>query len=243
MKIKDANRYGALDPEILARFEKRVGSTLPLQYREFLLKHNGGEPEPAYFEISESQGDSHLHHVLGLHDGPDYLRLDRHYEGYLHRMPASIIPIAGDDAGNAICIGIRGLHIGKVFFWDHEREAEDGESWENVTEIASTFQAFLDGLFQWVDPDETDLERAIKSDDVEGIKKMLSSGMSIEAEDQQGRTMIENAAIHNSTKIIEYLHGQGARLRNALALANQNARFFADHRRSVALLESFGNQR
>lgn len=242
MKIRNANRYGKLATDALERFEKTIGCVLPPEYRTFLLTYNGGKPEPADFKIGATQGESHLHHVLGLHDGPEYLRLDRDYEVYRGRMPSSIIPIADDDCGNAVCVGIRGPHVGKVFFWDHELEAEDGESWDNVTEIAPTFSAFLASLFKWVDPTETELDRVIKSDDLEGVKTAIASGTAIEAEDEYGRTMIENAAIHNATKIIEYLFRHGAKLRNALAMAKKNAEFFPDHKRSVELLESFGRQ-
>ena len=91
--------------------------------------------------------------------------------------------------------------------------------------------------------DETDLERAIKSDNVEAVREAIESGTPIDALDEHGRTMLENAAIQNSANVLRYLCEQGAELRNALALAQENAEFFPEHRRTVELLQSFRTKR
>src|SRR5436853_6401190 len=68
-----------------------------------------------------------MHHTLGLHEGPNYFRLDKTYEVYRGRMPDSVISFADDPGGNAYCIAISGKDRGKVYFWDHEQEEISGD--------------------------------------------------------------------------------------------------------------------
>ena len=153
MQVEQSNEFGPLDSARLRQFEARLGTILPEDFRAFLLAHNGGRPVPSDFLISAEEGESSLHHTYGLHDGPDYFRLDDTWESYRGRMPATLLPIADDPGGNAICIGLHGAERGRVYFWDHELE-EEAPSWRNVVEVAPSFGAFLDGLFDYDLPDE-----------------------------------------------------------------------------------------
>ncbi len=238
-QVENSNQYGKLDELRLLNFEKRMGARLPNDYRNFLIEHNGGKPVPSDFSVTTEQG-SGLHHVLGLHDGPSYLSLEEHYEVLLDRMPASIIPIADDSFGNAICIGIFRYEAGKIYFWDHELEGTEDEQpyFGNITLIADSFTQFLDNLFEWVDPNETEIQKALKKNDVSNLKSLLPEDADLEEEDQYGRTMIENAAIHNATNIIQYLYDRGTKLRNALKFAEMNEEFFEEHKHSVELIKS-----
>lgn len=68
--IEDSNRFGRLAEEPLAAFEASLGGRLPEDYRAFLLEHNGGRPRPATFTISKGEGETNVHTLYGLHDGP-----------------------------------------------------------------------------------------------------------------------------------------------------------------------------
>lgn len=148
VEVERSNRFGPLTEERLARFEARIGQVLPADYRAFLLRHNGGRPVPATFVISAEEGTDTLHHTYGLHDGPSYFNLEHAYETHQGRVPAGLLAIADDPGGNAICLGIGGEHRGGVYFWDHEREAEEEAppSFDNVTPVAPSFAAFLAAL-------------------------------------------------------------------------------------------------
>lgn len=148
MHVRGSNRYGLLDEARLEAFERTIGSALPENYRAWLRIHNGGGFIPAHFRISPAEGDSTVHHVHGLHDGPGYTRLDSVRNCYQGRMPAALLPVADDVCGNALCLGLSGPARGRVYFWNHEREAATGgaDFWGNVTEIAPSWPAFLAGL-------------------------------------------------------------------------------------------------
>ncbi len=238
MGIKDSNKFGRIDVEKLKLFELDNKLSLPPDYRAYLIKHNGGKPCPNHFKIPFSEGDiSRIHHCYGLHSGPTYLRLDYSYQTYLHRIPMHLLPIADDPFGNLILIGTAGNVLGKVYFWEHELENETC-SFAPMKLLSDTFGDFLISLYNWKNPNEREIEKAIKSDDVNLLNSILSAQYDLEEEDEFGRTMIENAAIHNSLGIIQYLYGNGASLRDSLKYAKQNAEFFEEHKKAVSLIIS-----
>ena len=129
--------------------EAELGISLPEQYREFLLNHNGGYPEPDAFPIHGNASDEHglVHYFLSIHEGDVYNLMSyvRRFEG---RVPEDLLPIALDPGGDLIVLSILGANRGKVYFWEHEEEAQEGETpgYENVYFVASSFYEFLNSL-------------------------------------------------------------------------------------------------
>lgn len=133
----------------LAEVEKKIGRRLPPDYRAFLLEHNGGYPEPDGFPIPGlgAGADGMVDRFLAVYEG-DEDNLLEYVETYRGRVPEGFLPVAHDPGGNLICLALAGAEAGRVFFWDHEEEAEEGEppTRENVYEIAASFTEFLNGL-------------------------------------------------------------------------------------------------
>lgn len=129
--------------------ERQLGSSLPADYKRFLLTHNGGYPEPDAFTIEgyPSGGDALVHYFMCVKDDDIYNLIDW-VEAYSGRLPPNLLPVACDTLGNLICLSISGEDLGRVYFWDHEEEAGTGEtpSYDNVYPIANSFQEFLNGL-------------------------------------------------------------------------------------------------
>jgi hypothetical protein len=238
MRIDNANTYGSLSESRLTAFETALGTRLPEHYREFLTRFNGGRWENRIFKISDEDGESEIHHVYGLHDGPEYCRLDRVWHTFRDRIPSSVLAIADDPGGNKICLGIQGNVRGKVFFWTHDHPGGSDQR-SALSLISGSFDEFVGGLgLQPSDADKDEIGQLIKRDDKEGIAKLIESGaVDIEAEDDFGRTLIERATIAASPKIIGYLLGKGAHLRASLELARTNAEFFKEHQAIVSLLQ------
>jgi hypothetical protein len=55
--IADPLPCGPTSDAQVAAFEKHIGYALPSAYREFLLAHNGGRPEPDAFVLRSDRGD------------------------------------------------------------------------------------------------------------------------------------------------------------------------------------------
>ncbi|MEO7734310.1 MAG: SMI1/KNR4 family protein [Kofleriaceae bacterium] len=82
---------------------------------------------------------------LSLYDG-EFSNLERTIKLMGDRFPEDTLPIACDPFGNVVLIGLSGDKRGKVYFWDHENEAEGGPDWSNIDLVADSFDSFMSGL-------------------------------------------------------------------------------------------------
>ena len=146
MVIRTNNRE--LTPADLVASEKRMGHPIPARYRALLLEHNGGGIEPSGFEFQDPVGarSSCVHRILGIHGG--HSNLEDYLRSYRDRIPSDLFPIAHDPGGNLVLIGTGAENGGRIFFWDHDFEADDGETpdYRNVYPVAESLDAFLAAL-------------------------------------------------------------------------------------------------
>lgn len=143
-----------LTKQDISRTELELGFSLPPQYKEFLLKNNGGYPEPDAFPIQDNPSDDHglVHYFLCIKPG-DVYNLVNYATLFLGRVPKNLLPIAVDPGGNLICLSVAGADRGRVYFWEHEEESQEGETpgYENVYLVANSFDEFLDSLGRLMD--------------------------------------------------------------------------------------------
>ena len=130
------------------RLERQSGIALPKSYRSFLLRYNGGRPEPAFFPIRDFDRNPFgaIHFFFGLSRTVRSNNLDWNISMYRGRMPRELLPIAGDELGNKICLAVSGTNAGCVYFWDHDHEHLP-PTYANLYLIASSFEEFLDGIY------------------------------------------------------------------------------------------------
>ncbi len=134
----------------IEEIEQMLGLKLPNQYREHLLKYNGGQCEPNIFIFNENGklSDSCIDWFLAIYEG-EYDNLNRYIIEYKienKRLPEMVLPIAHDPGGNLICISCSGEDYGKVYFWDHEREMDASIGFSNLFFVANSFNEFIDNL-------------------------------------------------------------------------------------------------
>lgn len=141
----------ALADEHLNAVERALRVTLPNDYRKLMLKSNGGILSIGDFQYKDGTGGSHiscLYHIL-TDDVNDILTVAKNRDG---RLPVGFVAIGPDPYGNEICIDCNpGVGYGKVYFWDHEMEADASQgntpdTAENVHLIADSFAGFLESL-------------------------------------------------------------------------------------------------
>lgn len=138
--------------DTIATFEKRLETRLPEDYRNFMLAHNGGEPSRRVFKYKNHSGPyagSSVRYFFAFSSDEDYSIKDYFVEFVSNnRMPGDLVPIGTDEGGNLVCIAVKGPNTGKIYFWDHEEEAEEGQeaSYNNLFLVADSFKEFLESL-------------------------------------------------------------------------------------------------
>jgi SMI1-KNR4 cell-wall/A nuclease of the HNH/ENDO VII superfamily with conserved WHH len=132
----------------LDAFEARNSLSIPGSYRRFLLEHNSGWPEPGGFDCSDGTRRV-VYWFFGIDCG-EYSNLDGKLATYYFRkrIPQDLFPIANDPFGNLILMGMPGPREGKVYFWDHNWEAERGHPpvEDNIFFVANSLDELLKSL-------------------------------------------------------------------------------------------------
>lgn len=142
----------SVSKEQIRAVEAALKVTLPEDYKDLILKYNGGLVDPSSFVCKDGESGciAWLYHFWP-DDNNDILRQANIREG---RLPTGFVAIGYDGGGNEICIDCTpGPRHGKVYFWDHEMEADlsqgiGPEEAGNVHLIADSFSQFLSCLFE-----------------------------------------------------------------------------------------------
>jgi hypothetical protein len=76
------------------------------------------------------------------------LSLEAVRENVEDAIPAEVLAFGEDVGGNLLCIGIRGDHHGKVYFWDHNQSLPglDESGWSGMILLAESFEEFVAAL-------------------------------------------------------------------------------------------------
>ena len=152
MSIKITRKGRKISEEVIRNFERIIGSKLPEDYRKFLAEYNGGEPEANEFDIPDDDNSSGINEFLNINE----IKKEKEILG--KRLVPSAWPIAHAECGNLVCI-IVGEKEGKIYFWDHEFEADENElpSWKNMFLLAPNFSEFWNSLKKF-DPGKIELK-------------------------------------------------------------------------------------
>jgi hypothetical protein len=127
--------------------ERQLGIVLPKKYRSFLLRYNGGRPEPTFFPIRgfNTSPFGAIHYFFGISRAVRSSNIDWNFRMYKGRMPSELLPIAGDELGNRICLFLAGTNEGCVYFWDHDNE-KSPPTYANLYPVASSLEEFFDSI-------------------------------------------------------------------------------------------------
>jgi hypothetical protein len=128
----------------LRRFEREANLELPLDYRAFVLKHNGGRPSSAEFTLLLDNEPLRwrLHFFFGLNDPEQSCCLCWNYEITRATRPPGTLPIASDEGGNMFYLRWAEPKRGSIYFG---ATPSDGQI-VRLAHISNSFSAFLEQL-------------------------------------------------------------------------------------------------
>ncbi len=213
MKILDSQP--PFDNSDLLAFEQEIGATLPTDYRNFLKRYNGGKPSLSVFKWGEqAYSDSSVRHFFSLSNATDasLRRIRSVYQRSDFRVSLDVLPIAADDGGNLVCIGIQGERHGKVYFWDHEQEGENNSASASVDLqlVSENFKDFLKSLKNSYNP-KLDPLYFLDTKDYEGLRELVHKTLGTEyIIPYQDMTLLEYSCRYRNPELTELMLSLGA---------------------------------
>jgi cell wall assembly regulator SMI1 len=142
-----------LNDENVRLLENELGFSLPKEYRDFLLRYNGGRPIPRAFPIRNLTNNPFGVIQVFFRIGGDFETSTLIWNWEIHngRIPSNLFPIACDDGGDLICISLFGDDAESVVFWDYHQETNE-PTYDNVYHIADSFEEFLESIQELPEP-------------------------------------------------------------------------------------------
>jgi hypothetical protein len=149
--IRTAN--GPLPEADVQAAEQALGVAFPPDYREFLLRLNGGFPDPRGFNIDwvpeqacgQDWRRTSLSWFYEISDSDVCNLVTTNRIDFAGRLPTGTLTIGSDAGGNQLLLAFSGPHAGKVLLWIKDHEASDGETpgYGNVGVVADSFADLL----------------------------------------------------------------------------------------------------
>jgi len=132
------NPAGTCSDEEIAKFESKMGYSLPGDYRNFLLNTNGGDAVSNSISIGDGDSTS-VRAFYGLKSvGSKGSLISRiGFYGTEPDVPKNAIAIAFDDGGWSFMLYLSGARVGQVWLMDSER---------SLRFIAKDFKTFVDSI-------------------------------------------------------------------------------------------------
>lgn len=141
------NSFGGASLETINNFEKSIGFLLPNDYKQFLMKYNGGTARIRYstFKVKELNENIPLDVLYGIGIEKKQLDLQEVNDEYIDDILANCI-IIGDDPGAGMIVLINDDDFQGIYYWDHSFYFSQSSDEKNIYKIADSFKDFIDGL-------------------------------------------------------------------------------------------------
>jgi hypothetical protein len=162
-----------------------------------------------------------------------------------------LLPIAYDSVGNLICISIRPARSwprvlsGTILSPISATAADSQDLADKILPVADSFDQFLFNLKDpapraalQAGPDETEVERIMRTRDIKALKDLLMSGYDLDHMDDNYLTILDNATVIGDLQMVKLIVSRGAKTadasRNSPGCRAQFNHPDADHKGIVA---------
>ncbi|MDD9266187.1 SMI1/KNR4 family protein [Paenibacillus sp. GCM10023248] len=147
MEFNIESSFGEITEEHIVAVEERYDFILPEDYKDFLLKYNGGKPKCRKFTTKNGRLTNHLMYFLPLiHNEVLCLAVAFLIFTKENELRFNIIPIGEDPIKNFVCISVAGDDFGSIYYWDFIHCDEEIPTYKYLVPIADSFTEFIEGL-------------------------------------------------------------------------------------------------
>ena len=140
--------FGGVDLKVIEKFQKNRGILLPEDYKNFLLKYNGGTPKIKYstFRVKELSTNIILDCLYGLNVEKRQLDLEYINDEFGDEDLSEAI-IIGDDPGSGFIVLLNYEKLkGIIYYLDDEFNFEQSTEENNMYKISDSIKEFIDSL-------------------------------------------------------------------------------------------------
>lgn len=131
--------YKGSSIDIIESVEHRLQITLPEDYKQFVLKYDGGYPNPNHFKVD---GKVEIFNNLISLDENEYNNIYEILEDLQERIGDQLIPFAENGFGNLLCFDYSANK--NIVFWDHEKNYGD---FIELPLVCFSFSSLIENLF------------------------------------------------------------------------------------------------
>ena len=136
LSVTTENEFGSISPEQLKAVELFLPAKLPDDYRNFLIKSNGGVPVN-FVSSTGGSGETSISYFYGIHSGPTWASFSYYFKNSKSYCSEGQVPIASDDGGNFFILSLT-KNRGCISFCDHETN--------EISKVAESFTEFATSL-------------------------------------------------------------------------------------------------
>ncbi len=229
--------YDPLSNDDIDRFEQKLGVRLAVEYRKFLLRHNGGYfQHTVLFELPYPRNymsGGILDAMYGIHGRHGCTSLESAADAYRGRIAAEMLPIGGVNE-HELCLKVSSEGFGEIHLWDQDLEDVDDE--QPFHFLAATITAFfrllkIDLRFEKHE-EMLPIFQAVERGDVSVVQQYLAGGGDVDARNAIGHTLLMCSSRNCWPKIAALLIARKANV-NAVDDISRSALHYAAAAMSV----------
>lgn len=131
--------YKGISKDIIKSVEHRLQITLPDDYKQIVLKYDGGYANPNHFKV---EGKIEIFNNLIRLDENEDNNIYEILEDLQDRLGDQLFPFAEDGFGNVLCFDYSAEK--SVVFWNHEKICD---AFKEATFVCSSFSSLIESLF------------------------------------------------------------------------------------------------
>ncbi|MDA7027419.1 SMI1/KNR4 family protein [Bacillus sp. CLL-7-23] len=156
MKIELEYSFKSVTAADIEAFENKYNIFLPIDYKEFLIFHNGGKTgEKSMFKTNDPTKEGKITSYIMLFfplSDESATNLEEKYQLYNkgNIIPKNFFPIGEDPCENLICMSIEGKDVGSIYhcemdYFDYLKEKKELEQ-NHIRLVSKSFLEFIKSL-------------------------------------------------------------------------------------------------